>query len=363
MNKYYEEGFNFFTLKDFQQFATIASTPYKKGNEENIRASKVVSPLLKKVNVWAAHSQMEGYYAKPNFRWKSARSFSGYFWTQIYREGFDKRIFFKIGAVKNGLFFGIDCLRKTQSKKGQKKAVPLEKQVIFDRYIKEEGIKTDHFFYEGDLQDYNWEKLIKATRRIIADSEENFANLEKIITGELNIDFEKEKGSLTPILPPSKTRTKIPNRRTYKGYPSTNYAKKQTEATKLGTCGEYLVLRYEKQKLSNAGLLDLIEKVKKMPDGVGYDIRSFDESGTEIHIEVKTTVCTIDEPFYMSENEKDYFRDYPDNYFLYRLCNYRKKTGSADFYTLKIEDLKNAIFSPTNYEVSLSPNSKIQDNE
>ena len=75
----------------------------------------------------------------------------------------------------------------------------------------------------------------------------------------------------------------------------------------LGEAGELFILLYERRRLRNAGLIDLAEKVvwasKKIGDGLGYDISSFDSDGSEIFLEVKTTNGGKATPFYVSKNE------------------------------------------------------------
>ena len=60
----------------------------------------------------------------------------------------------------------------------------------------------------------------------------------------------------------------------------------------LGLAGELFVLKLEKQKLVNAGLNELAERVEHTSqtqgDGAGYDIRSFSVTGEDFFVEVKT---------------------------------------------------------------------------
>ena len=54
--------------------------------------------------------------------------------------------------------------------------------------------------------------------------------------------------------------------------------------SELGTLGELFILSLESERLKGTG-----KTPKKVMDGKGYDILSWDENGNEIHIEVKTT--------------------------------------------------------------------------
>ena len=69
-----------------------------------------------------------------------------------------------------------------------------------------------------------------------------------------------------------------------------------------------MVLKMETTHLVQGGYSELAKKVRWISqedgDGAGYDIRSFDFSGGERLIEVKTTTGGQMTPFYLSENER-----------------------------------------------------------
>jgi hypothetical protein len=75
----------------------------------------------------------------------------------------------------------------------------------------------------------------------------------------------------------------------------------------LGRAGEKLVLEYERQSLESAGRSDLAKQVRWISeeegDGAGFDIASFDPSGSPRLIEVKTTNGWERTPFHISANE------------------------------------------------------------
>src|SRR5690606_38241357 len=78
---------------------------------------------------------------------------------------------------------------------------------------------------------------------------------------------------------------------------------------KIGSLGEEIVVRYEKNHLLSKGRADLAEKVCQLSledTYAGYDIVSFDENGNEKKIEVKSTVIKQPEnfSFNISKNEK-----------------------------------------------------------
>ena len=64
---------------------------------------------------------------------------------------------------------------------------------------------------------------------------------------------------------------------------------------------------------------------KERGDGAGFDILSFNhESEKELFIEVKTSNGGKYQPFYISENEVAFSRDYSEQYSLYRVFNFKR---------------------------------------
>jgi hypothetical protein len=75
----------------------------------------------------------------------------------------------------------------------------------------------------------------------------------------------------------------------------------------LGLAGEQLVVRYEKEQLTQAGRPGLAEQLRHVAvvegNGAGYDIFSFDTSGEPKYIEVKTTTGPQEGDFFVSAGE------------------------------------------------------------
>ena len=98
----------------------------------------------------------------------------------------------------------------------------------------------------------------------------------------------------------------------------------------IGTAGELIVLEYENERLAKSGINKQAEHVAQtIGDGLGYDIRSYDENGTEIHIEVKTTKTNHCDSFYMSKREIEESKNPDYKYRIYRVYNYNEKTKTA----------------------------------
>lgn len=107
-----------------------------------------------------------------------------------------------------------------------------------------------------------------------------------------------------------------------------NYSEREGNNRNLGERGEAFALDYERYRLTQAGRQDLAKEVewasKKDGDGLGYDIRSFTlEREDELFIEVKTTNSGKYQPFYISENELAFSREYEQQYCLYRVYDFR----------------------------------------
>lgn len=115
-----------------------------------------------------------------------------------------------------------------------------------------------------------------------------------------------------------------------------NYSQREAENRDLGESGEEFVLEFEKFHLRQAGRKDLAEEVewssKEQGDGLGYDVRSFPigDDGVareeEMFIEVKTTNSGKYQPFYISQNEVEFSREFTRQYSLYRVYDFRKRS-------------------------------------
>ncbi len=122
---------------------------------------------------------------------------------------------------------------------------------------------------------------------------------------------------------PNKVREKRP---TYRPRPF-NYLEREANNQSLGLAGEEFILNYERAVLISKGQESLAAKIehvsKTRGDGDGFDILSFEVTGKERLIEVKTTKYDINTPFYISRNEVSVSKDRSEQYHLYRLFDFR----------------------------------------
>jgi hypothetical protein len=98
---------------------------------------------------------------------------------------------------------------------------------------------------------------------------------------------------------------------------------------KLGKSGEELVLHQERANLIRLERPDLARKIRWVSeedgDGAGYDILSFDRTGNERFLEVKTTVGPNTTPFYITRNELSFSDERPDAFRLCRVFAFAKQ--------------------------------------
>jgi hypothetical protein len=108
---------------------------------------------------------------------------------------------------------------------------------------------------------------------------------------------------------------------------STNYLEREARNRSLGSAGEEFVLNFERARLLTAGREGLAGRIvhtsRVHGDGEGFDILSFEESGKERLIEVKTTKYGRETPFFVSSNELAISDSRADEYHLYRLFGFR----------------------------------------
>lgn len=345
---YYKEGMSFFTTDDIEHFEAIGGKKYRKANDEDVRAAQLLKPLVYKVNKWAENSLIENFVTHSDRHWQWSGTFKTYLWIRIFRPNSSRKVFFIVGATKDGgLFYKIDCLRSNYNKSG---VLTTEIQKLFDEYLG----RTDYnekFISKESLQLLTWDKLVEETTRFFYKYASLYDELENLINPTPTI--VNGVGRFEQVAPPAKTKSYLNKKRTFQGH-VTDWSQKQATTKLLGDAGEELVIEFEKAKLMEAKLFDRADLVAKVKDGCGYDVLSFDTNSNEIHIEVKTTTGNEDEPFYFSINEKEYLEQHPENYFLYRLHQFRFNPNRAKYFILSASDfLKKAEFNATNFEVSM----------
>lgn len=106
-----------------------------------------------------------------------------------------------------------------------------------------------------------------------------------------------------------------------------DYLAQEARNRSLGLAGERFVVELEARRLFAAGKKSLSERVEHVAatrgDGLGFDVLSFEESGQERLIEVKTTAFGQLTPFFVSRNELARSEADAAQYQLYRLFDFR----------------------------------------
>ena len=133
-----------------------------------------------------------------------------------------------------------------------------------------------------------------------------------------------------------------------------DFSQLESRNKKLGELGEAFVLEIERQRFLSIGKPDLAAEVqwssKDVGDGLGYDIRSFDEGGyQEKFIEVKTTNAGKYQPFLISGNEVSFSRISSSQYSLYRVFQF---SDTPRVYRLDGDVSGLVNLTPTNYRAS-----------
>jgi len=97
----------------------------------------------------------------------------------------------------------------------------------------------------------------------------------------------------------------------------------------LGKAGEEFVLDVERRRLTGADRPDLARKVRWVAaedgDGAGYDVLSFDLTGSDRLLEVKTTNGSARTPFFLTKNECNLATERPADWRIYRVHLFAKE--------------------------------------
>lgn len=129
-----------------------------------------------------------------------------------------------------------------------------------------------------------------------------------------------------------------------------DYAKMEAENSRLGLLGEQFAVNFEKARLIHAGKEHLADKIEHCSvtqgDGLGYDIRSYEATGADRLIEVKTTRYTRYAPFYLSQKELQISRERQSEYHLYRIFNF---ANDPKLFTLSGQLESQVILTPIQY--------------
>lgn len=136
---------------------------------------------------------------------------------------------------------------------------------------------------------------------------------------------------------------------------SIDYLAREAHNRSLGSAGEEFVINYERARLIRAGQESLAAKIEHTSlargDGAGFDILSYETTGRERLIEVKTTKYGRDTPFFVTRNEVAVSERQAPAYHLYRLFTFRT---SPQLFTLTGALSATCRLSPSTYLATVS---------
>jgi hypothetical protein len=132
-----------------------------------------------------------------------------------------------------------------------------------------------------------------------------------------------------PPLPSDKGMARAPTAEyTVRARIGVDYLALEARNRSLGQAGEQLVIEFEAARLRRIGKPKLAKRIELVSatrgDGAGFDVLSFEASGRERFIEVKTTAFGKETPFYLTRNELRFSIDHKTEFHLYRLFQFRR---------------------------------------
>lgn len=133
-----------------------------------------------------------------------------------------------------------------------------------------------------------------------------------------------------------------------------DYLEIEARNQSLGDAGEAFILNFERARLLHIGKdswADRIEQVS-VTEGpsAGFDIRSFEEDGSDRFIEAKTTKYGKHTPFFVTPNELRFAERHVSKYYLYRLFSFR---ADPQLYALQGQLQAHFQLTPSEYLATL----------
>lgn len=198
-------------------------------------------------------------------------------------------------------------------------------------------IDTNFPYIPGYAPLYNYQGLVA---EVIAEVLPNSSSLLSLAAADADapIVVPEVEDILSVLTSKPKTATEPPNVRESQSplvRLSTNYVEREALNRSLGAAGERFVLNYEKARLIHAGKESLAARIEHTSvvkgDHAGFDILSFEESGVERLIEVKTTKYGLETPFFVTRNEVAKSEIRAQQYQIYRLFEFK---SAPRLYTL-----------------------------
>ncbi|MBS4035859.1 MAG: DUF3883 domain-containing protein [Ignavibacterium sp.] len=348
VKKTFSEIPEFFLTTDIVRYSKYAGKPYRKNNPEDVKIGQEIrEKLYDKTNYWLESISVPGYVKETNTMWQIMGVYSAYTWGKAFKQkDKDRLIYFTVGIdySRTALIYKLDCQRSRPSG-----GIKLTKEQVskFDNFIAGSGSEWIEINLD-EIKKLNWATLINNTNNFISKYDKLYEDAIKYVWGKGKI--KQPKNSLEEVDPPD-PKILLPIIHTFKGY-KTDHIKRQRESKKLGLAGELLVIEFEKNRLKD--LLKPGMKIEHISrekgDGTGYDVKSYDEFGNEIFIEIKTTKSKDkDTQFNISPTELEFSKLKNKSYWLYRVFNFDKKNNTGNLYRINGNLFKVLDMYPDSY--------------
>lgn len=239
--------------------------------------------------------------------------------------------------------------RKLQEIIGRSKgSIEFKHQNISAVLIEAKGIPIDGYKPMRNAQDRLRSEVLD---RFESDSALRQLMLRAVEDGTPSVGVPATVDLLMPSEPPifEGPTHRLPRQRTGR---FVDFQKVEAQRRDLGLAGELAVLAYERGRLRADGHQKLADRVEHISvthgDGTGFDILSFDPSGKERFIEVKTTRSIKQLPFLVSRNEVELSVEVADQFHLYRVFQFGKP--ALGFYSLNGSLRDTASLNPVVFE-------------
>jgi hypothetical protein len=325
---------DFFHHEELLAFNEVAGLAYDK--ESTVHAAleeQQLRPLMEKLRYWlqALADRFPEFTTQVRYDWQNGTDFKKYLWARLFRTGDDPdKLFFvvSVNGEYNALIYRLYYMNEGRSQPlsaHHQELVELE----LPKAAKAVMVSAD------SLVEYDWARLINESSAFIHRYLRDYDRIQLLLQDcdHAAVEHEEVVGTLAETTGPEGI-TGFPKRDPKFIGRDSDYETIQRERDALGLAGEVLVIEAEKRKLRKDENINW-DKVQKKKDGEGYDVASWDESGEELYIEVKTTTRGINTPFYLSRNELDFAERHADRYVIYRVYEYSLSRKTGKFYVVK----------------------------
>ena len=170
------------------------------------------------------------------------------------------------------------------------------------------------------------------------------------------VEEKSRKGPLRVDPPIKSSSSNKTTTRNFKARKMPDLSGQDTRNKKLGLDGEKFILEQEVLRLNSCEREDLASKIEHtsvmIGDGAGYDIKSYNEDGSQRFIEVKTTKGGINTGFYITPNELAFAELHSKSFVLVRVFNFDGESHSGNYFELDANLEEHVTLAPTNFKAS-----------